>query len=686
MKLRGKTLVAFAVLFLSVLAAISLISKVILMKSFESLEAHTVRQEAKRGYNAIAREVKFLSTMTGDWALWDDTYEYMSDRNKEYESSNLVDTSFKDLELNAILLVHPSGELHYKGGFDLEDEKQVPAPESLLSLLRPGSLLLEHSESESSSVEGILMLPEGPMLIASRPVLTSKYTGPINGVLIMGRFLTHDNLEEIARSGEFSLQMTTYSGSHMEEGFREARASLDAGENIHVQSLDKDRIAAYTLISDISGEPALILRADMLKSITATGKTTIAYFLSAILGLGILSALIIWVLLDMFVLSKVSSLNDRIANIIKTGEHSARVPVKGRDEIASLAQFINRMLASLEKSGKEFNRETLRSIGSRIAVLNRKGVVVFSNDPWTDPVFQDRLFGHAHLSIGDDLGKAFREFRGTLEAGDVTELQDVIAGQRPDCSMEITVPGTPAPFWYQLEATSFSGRGGGAVAAITDITARKHTESRLLDSLHEKELLLKEIHHRVKNNLQIISSILHMKEESTSSLEVAEALRANRNRLYSMALVHEKLYESESISKVDLKEYLESLVKRIHQSYDTGGITIEVNADPITLSLDQLIPCGILLNELITNSVKYAFKDTGTIRVRATLRDDKTVELSVKDNGPGLPEGLDIYDSESLGFILISSLTEQLMGTLDYRNENGALFVIYFPKELPSGD
>jgi two-component sensor histidine kinase len=219
-----------------------------------------------------------------------------------------------------------------------------------------------------------------------------------------------------------------------------------------------------------------------------------------------------------------------------------------------------------------------------------------------------------------------------------------------------------------------------------ELSERKRMETALKQSLDDKEMLIKEIHHRVKNNLQIISSILHMKESSTSNQEVAEALRANRNRIYSMSLVHEKLYESESISRVNLKDYIGSLVRRIHQTYDTGAIAIDVDVEPMILTVDHLIPCGLILNELITNSVKHASVDKGTIHVRVALTGGESVELSVRDKGPGLAEKPDFDNAQSLGFMLLSSLSEQLGGTLDYRNENGALFVLRFKKgQAPGG-
>lgn len=223
----------------------------------------------------------------------------------------------------------------------------------------------------------------------------------------------------------------------------------------------------------------------------------------------------------------------------------------------------------------------------------------------------------------------------------------------------------------------------GMVLNSRDITERKQAEEQIRSSLHEKEVLLREVHHRVKNNMQIISSLLRLQSDFSKDKNIIEMFNESRNRIISMSLVHEKLYRSKDFTKIDLKGYIIDLVNGLFQSYgiNMSKIALNANVEDIPLGIDSAIPCGLIINELVTNSLKHAFPGDrkGEIKVILHLTLDNMIELVVSDNGIGIPENLDIKNVKSLGLHLVTMLAEdQLNGSMDINRNIGTEFTIKF--------
>ncbi|MBD0347495.1 MAG: PAS domain-containing protein, partial [Coleofasciculus sp. Co-bin14] len=215
-----------------------------------------------------------------------------------------------------------------------------------------------------------------------------------------------------------------------------------------------------------------------------------------------------------------------------------------------------------------------------------------------------------------------------------------------------------------------------------DISDRKRAESLIKASLKEKEVLLKEIHHRVKNNLQIVSSLLQMQSRRTQDMAASLILQDSQNRIRSIALIHEKLYRSEDLANIDFAQYIPDLTCHLFNSYqvNSDAVTLNTNIDGVFLEIDKAIPCGLIINELVSNSLKYAFpkKHNGEIWVEFHANSDNTLTLIVRDNGIGIPEEFDIETTMSLGLTLVQGLVEQLEGTLELDCSRGTEFKITF--------
>jgi len=216
----------------------------------------------------------------------------------------------------------------------------------------------------------------------------------------------------------------------------------------------------------------------------------------------------------------------------------------------------------------------------------------------------------------------------------------------------------------------------------------EETNKALKQSLAEKEVLLKEVHHRVKNNLQVISSILNLQSSYTDDPRTIELLKESQNRIKSMSFIHESLYQTKNFAGVNFKEYVHNLCNNLLFSYYPKGkrVFIEQDIADVHLNLDTSIPCGLIINELISNSLKYAFvnQEEGTIHIivkGGTKKEKDLVTITVNDNGPGLPKGLDFEDSPSLGLQLVTVLTKQLNGKITLDNSKGAKYTLTFVNE-----
>ncbi len=271
------------------------------------------------------------------------------------------------------------------------------------------------------------------------------------------------------------------------------------------------------------------------------------------------------------------------------------------------------------------------------------------------------------------------------------EIQEAIKGKHSrifesnvslDNKEELWISSTLTPIYEE------DGTLKKVVVVDTDITAGKNMQKQIEYSLKEKDVLLKEIHHRVKNNLQIIISLLNLQTGYVKDENTLKTLKDGQSRVRSMALVHEKFYQAEELSEINFLDYIEKLCQFLYQSYGDKNhqVNVEIKGDYVGLDMDTAMPCGLLINEIVSNAYKYSFpgKESGKILIELKKADGK-VNLLIKDNGIGLPDDFEIEKSESLGMQLILALTNQLDGELKLSHEKGTSFAISFvyPKPFP---
>ncbi|NVN92649.1 MAG: EAL domain-containing protein [Desulfuromonadales bacterium] len=278
-------------------------SRLILLKSFAQLEQDYVTENVKRSFSAITNDIEQINTTTGDYAGWDDAYAFVLNGNEAFIKANLDDAIFPKLRLNLIAYVRNSGEMVFAKGFDLHKGKESPFPFSLHKQLTAASPFVRHTSADSV-LSGILLLPEGPLLIVSRPVLTSAYKGPIHGAIIMGRFLGVAEVARLADISHLDLSVFSINAPLQPPEIKDISPILSAKNTISIRSRSNETITGYGLINDIFGKPALIAKVDMRRNIYNKGVGTVNYFIIWIIGFCLISALIGYFMYTKLVISR----------------------------------------------------------------------------------------------------------------------------------------------------------------------------------------------------------------------------------------------------------------------------------------------------------------------------------------------------------------------------------------------
>lgn len=314
-----------------------------------------------------------------------------------------------------------------------------------------------------------------------------------------------------------------------------------------------------------------------------------------------------------------------------------------------------------------------------IATISPRGEFSFANEAMSNMIGyrDDELIGKQFIDFihPDDRERILESFRSSIrESRDRLEIEFRVIHRD---GTVVHMYSTPTKYRFRDTLLGYN-------AIILDITERKKAEEQIKSSLKEKEVLLKEIHHRVKNNFQIIISLINLQSNSIKDPALLKMFHDSTNRIRAMALVHEKLYRSEDIAKIDFTSYLRTIAEELHGSYTTtlNSPHLSIEADDMHLGVDHAIPCGLIVNELITNALKYAFPNGGegnaiTISLRHSGPDDIT--LIVTDNGIGIPEAIDIDNTTSLGLQLVNVLIKQIHGTRTVSRAGGTSWTITFP-------
>lgn len=642
--LRGQTLLIVGTTLVGLLGVLYVSSSTILLAGFAKFEQQDTQRNVKRVVDALSDELAKLSFTANDWAAWDDTYAFIADRNPTYIKTNLNDATIARLRLDLMLYIDRTGSIVFGQKFNPQTGQQAPVQENTQAIaalnehIAPNSLLVNHPNT-SSSLSGILQLPEGPMLIASRPILTGEAKGPIRGTLIMGRYLTKEEVKRFGELTQLSVTVQPWNDPRLED-FQAIRTLLDPYKSqteapIIVKPLTEEAIAGYTLLKDIYDNPTLLLRVDLPRAIYQQGKLTARFMLLVLLVVGVVFLAVILLSLEKLVLSRLGRLSKDVSRIRKNSDLSGRVLSTGSDELSRLADGINEMLDALTHS-KQVTQESEQRYR---AVIEQSSETIFLIDPKTTKILEantafQNLLGYTSAEILDlkleDFVAHDREsiaFNIQRSLGEQYHYVGERRYRRKDKSF-VDVEVSANAIWY----------GGRQIlcAVVRDITQRKQAERELYQAKESAEIanraksqFLANMSHELRTPLNAIigySEILQEEAEDLSPEEsIADLRKINAAGKHLLTLINDILDLSKIeagrmelyLESVNIADLIEEAIDNIQPLLNKNVNTLEVKCDPDIADMyaDVTKLRQSLLN-LLSNACKFTENGTITLEVR----------------------------------------------------------------------
>ena len=484
MTLRRRILLIIGVTLVALIVGLDGVSSSILLKDFARLERRDVVRDVKRLQSAVANELANLSDEAAEWAAWDDTYQFIQDRDRAYIRSNLSDTMLANVRLNFVVFLNRDGQVVYSKGIDLHTQKAGPVSESFLHLLKGKNPLVEHPGVESMHT-GMLLLPEGITLVASRPILTSQRTGPIRGTLVFGRFLDAEGVKRLADVTHLALTAGRVDDAKLPADFREARALIHDAGDVYVHPLKGDSIGGYTLWNDVFGKPALLSRVEMPREMFAQGQATIRYIVTSLLVIGLCFGVATVLLMERMVLMRLARLIADVNRIGTSSDVTARVGAGGRDELAGLANALNKMLDALQRSQGDL-QESQRQMLTLMANLPGMVYRCRNHEDWTIEFASDgcvELTGHHPQDLVNNSKSSYKQLIHPEDRERVCrEVHEAVEANRPFQLQYriVTAQGETKSVWEQGRGiASTAGKIEFLEGFISDVTQQKLAADRL---------------------------------------------------------------------------------------------------------------------------------------------------------------------------------------------------------------
>jgi len=703
MTIRKKTLLIIAVILTGLIVSFLATSLTILRGGFLKVEEIEITRDANLFLSTMGNEIHVLNSTARDWSSWDDSYEFIRKPSRTYIESNLMPTTYGHLRVNLIMYAALDGSVVFGMSYNPDTEEETSLPPEIVGIFSRDGLLFTDPDA-TESVKGIVLLPEGPMIVSANPILKSDEKGPGRGTLIMGRRLDTTEIQRLARLTHLPITTYALSSGDVPHDLQDIVPLVTGEKPIVIRPASSEYIECFTTIKDLHGASVLLVRISEPRKIYNQGRVTITYVIISLIVAALAFGFTILMMLEKSIISRLARISERVQGIGSSKNLSHRIELPGDDELGMLAREINGMLEKIEATDKivRDSEERYRAFitqsteGIWRAELERPLSIREPEDVQVRYLFESaavaecndamaRMYGYENSGgiVGRPLSTIFRPG----EPDHVEFARRFISSGYQVQNAETRIADGDGPTRFFLNNVMGIIEGGFLVrlwGIQQDITALKQVEDEIKRSLREKEALLREIHHRVKNNMQVISSLLSLQSRHITDEKSLELFKDSQNRVRSMALIHEKLYQSKDLAGIDIGQYIQGLAQQLFRLYemDPGRIAFRLDAHDITFQIDTAIPCGLIVNELISNALKHAFPDgkKGEISVSIHSRNDDLYALTVKDSGIGIPESLDITRTDTLGLSLVKSLADQLRGTLEVGREGGTAITITFKK------
>jgi signal transduction histidine kinase/sensor domain CHASE-containing protein len=681
-----------------VVAALTLSLMLLFMRSLQQSEEQNMSMVVEQAVSTFDGQLQSLDVLNRDWATWDDTYNFVQfpSGNEDYLKVNLTDAIFADARLNFILIIDNSGRLVHGEAFDLTVGGEVPIPESLQEHISDEALV--RHEGVDDGALGIILLPEGPLLVSSRPILTSEGEGPIEGTIIMGQFVDSSVADTLSRSIPLTLVMMTVNDMNMPSDLELARSSLTIEAPVLIRAINSESMAGYFLLQDIYGNPAIIFRLTMPRTLYTQSVTTMRYFLLAIMGFALLCAGIFTQSVRRGVVSRVARVAEFMSSIGTTRDLSKRLTIQGNDEITKLTKDINTTIEALEEA--QSNTKAQKRLIDRILATTPSAVVVIGDD---DKI---KLANRAFYS-------AFKKKDAEVETKPISEmlpteeLWPAISEARSGKTF-----GVRHEFRHRVNGhermfvANILRMGEDEILfVLDDVTEERAKQERLhlTDRLASIGEMAAGIAHELNNPLTGVIGLSQMLLDEEMSDGAKEDLKLIYNEARRAAAVVRKLLtfgrqHPTERKAVQINAAVEDVLslRAYEQKVNNVRVTTrfddhlpEIVADPFQM---QQVFLNIVLNA--EQAMTEAHKE-GTLTI-TTERVDGNIKVSFSDDGPGIsPENMRklfspffttkaLGKGTGLGLSICYGIVTNHGGRIYAQSElgEGATFMV----ELPVGD
>jgi len=668
--LRTKTLLVVGAALALLNAGLYAIVSERVRRSFAELENRNMRENVDRVKAAFEEQLKHLQMASHDYAQWDDTYQYVQDKNPAYERSNLTDHTFSDLDLNLVIYLDRESKVVFATAFDPDARKRSPAPPEILGRLRPGDPLVRHvtggGPNHRPPLRAVVMLPAGAMLVSAQPIVDNTGDKPAAGTLIWGRLLNGEVLKTLSENTHFTIA-TERADQAESPTLSPIVAELTGSGATVVRTLDAKTMAGYALTRDADGRPALVWRVEMPRQVFEQGEETVRYLAASLALAGLFSVLLTLMLLERTVLARLRRLVASLKLVGAAGDTSRRVVEEGRDELGDVARTVNTTLHAVHDAQRvqqesEARYRALVELSPEAILVTSRGQILFTNSG------AERLFG---APAGGLLGTALRD---RIHPDSRPLLQAQLGGLDPQATLSgsmvqfgfsrateaqiVTLDGRVVDIELVSVVIDYLGRPASQ-ALIRDVTKQKRV-ARELEQAKEaaeaanaaKSAFLANMSHELRTPLNAIIGYSEMLEEDAQEAGqddiVPDLKKIQTAGKHLLRLINDLLDLSKieagrlelTMETCDVADLVRGVATTVHPMVEKNGNTLRVTCPDSVgdVTTDTTRLRQVLLN-LVGNATKFTEKGEVALVVE---RDEGGVEgwvsFHVRDTGIGMTE------------------------------------------------
>jgi len=678
LNLRKKSILLLSTMVLGSTILISLLSGLLLVDKTYEIENDLLTKEIENTVKLINYDISNLDSTVADWAFWDDTYYYASEKNYNYIEDNLVDETFTSLDINFFVILEDNGKIMYKKAYDLIEEKEIEFPQDLENSLSSSEIFVLKEKENIAS--GILTTENNIVFLASRPILRSDSSGPIAGTLIMGQFVDSRKVNIFSEISSTPIQVYKINSPEIGPVIKEANPKFLEGKTIHSKIINDSKILGYYVLKDLHGDPGLILEVELSRDIYLESKKLGFYLLMATLGFSIFAGIIFIFAFEKGILSKIFSLEKDVKRISSAKDFSSRLKVYGDDEISSLALNINEMIESIDassailKESEKRYRTLFEESRDAVWATSIDGEILDANEASAKlldiPLYE--LIGSNILDLYNLPEERIEFQKKVAEFGSVKEYPLVFKnrmGEKIHCLVSFSA-------WRDENGKIIGYRG-----IVHDITSRKIYEKQLVELNEALRILNKILRHDILNDLTIVLTAIDLMSGGDERLKIkaSKAINKSITLIDRMRELEQAVTSGGQMKKYNLQEVINEIIKNY------ANIEFSISGD-----------CNVVadgaLNSVIDNLVRNAIVHGKTDKIDFKIEnEEKSCILKVIDYGNGIPENFkkNIFEEgasfgenkgSGLGLFIVKKVIERYGGEIEIQDNKprGTVFIVKF--------